>query len=63
MYGYSAEEAQGKALEELIVPEPMRKEVVDGINDWIKFGKAIPAGEIPWRERTAPRFRSTPHTS
>ena len=47
MYGYSAEEAQGKALEELIVPEPMRKEVVDGINDWIKFGKAIPAGEIP----------------
>lgn len=46
LYGYSAEEADGKPLEKLIIPEPMCEEVINQIDDWLKYGKAIPAGEI-----------------
>ncbi len=46
VYGYSSSEALGCKLEELIIPEQMRKSVKEGIRNWIEKGEPIPAGEI-----------------
>ncbi len=46
IYGYSAEQAMGKRLEQLIIPEQMHTEVIAGINTWIAGGAAIPALEL-----------------
>lgn len=46
LYGYSREEALGRRLEELIIPEPMRAEVIRFIGDWMEGGSPIPAGEL-----------------
>ena len=46
LYGYSADEAIGKALEELIIPEEMRQAVIEGVQQWHDEGIPIPAGEI-----------------
>jgi PAS domain S-box-containing protein len=46
LYGYSAEEALGRKLEDLIIPEPMRAEVVGLVTDWIENGNVIPPGEL-----------------
>ncbi|MBC8180652.1 PAS domain S-box protein [candidate division KSB1 bacterium] len=45
LYGYSKEEAIGKNLEKLIIPEYSRQEVTNDIQTWIKTEKAIPDGE------------------
>ena len=42
LYGYAAEEALGRRLEELIVPEPMRPTVVEAVQSWVD-GVAVPA--------------------
>ena len=46
VYGYTSEEAMGRKLEELIIPEPMRNEVVKGICAWYEDDIEIPAGEL-----------------
>ncbi len=46
LYGYSREEALGKKLEDLIIPEYMRKDVIAHITNWHKNGIRIPAGEL-----------------
>jgi diguanylate cyclase (GGDEF)-like protein/PAS domain S-box-containing protein len=46
LYGYTKEEAYGQRLEELIIPEPMRETVINGINQWITQGIEIPASEL-----------------
>jgi PAS domain S-box-containing protein len=51
LYGYSRKEALGQRLEELIIPEQMRSEVVKDIAAWFTHGKPIPASELVLRHR------------
>ncbi|NDV25359.1 response regulator [Desulfovibrio sp. JC010] len=46
LYGYSREEALGRKLEDLIIPEYMREGVISHIRDWHEKGIRIPAGEL-----------------
>jgi PAS domain S-box-containing protein len=46
LYGYDEAEALGKNLEDLIIPAPMREDVVRNIRDWLEKGIPIPAGEL-----------------
>lgn len=44
-FGYKKDEAIGKKIEDLIFPDYSRNRMVDAIDQWIKFGKTIPARE------------------
>lgn len=46
IYGYSYQEAIGRKIEELIIPEKMHAEVRAGIKDWFENGNVIHAGEL-----------------
>ncbi|MDQ5881897.1 MAG: hypothetical protein QG616_1729, partial [Pseudomonadota bacterium] len=46
LYGYSEAEALGCRLEELIVPEPVRADVIALHAAWLERGEVIPAGEL-----------------
>ncbi len=46
VYGYTQSEALGRLLEELIIPEPMRADVVRHVTDWHERGIPIPSGEL-----------------
>ena len=46
LYGYSAEDAIGKKLEDLIIPNEMQDQVRAGIDDWINGGKEVPSAEL-----------------
>jgi len=46
LYGYSEEEAIGRRLEELIIPEPLHDEIVKAVQDWFEKDIAPPASEI-----------------
>ncbi|WP_374436882.1 putative bifunctional diguanylate cyclase/phosphodiesterase [Inhella sp.] len=46
LYGWRREEALGRLLEDLIVPPPMRADVVRLHTAWLEQGVAIPAGEL-----------------
>ena len=46
LYGYSAEEALGRRLEELIIPPGMRGQTVAAIETWLATGVPVPAGEL-----------------
>jgi len=46
LYGYSAEEALGRRLEDLIIPPGMRALTVAAIENWLVAGVPIPAGEL-----------------
>ena len=46
LYGYTKEEALGRTLEELIVPDKMREFVISAHQDWINKGIGIPATEL-----------------
>jgi len=46
IYGYTREEALGRKLEELIIPEHMRDLVVAAHENWVGRGIEIPASEI-----------------
>lgn len=50
VYGYRAEEALGRQLEDLIIPDAMRAEVVEAVRAWHEEGREIPAGEL-WLKR------------
>lgn len=46
LYGFKAEEALGRQLEELIIPPPLRDRVVTAVKRWMAEGEPIPAGEL-----------------
>jgi|TARA_R110001599_G_scaffold81989_1_gene220996 diguanylate cyclase (GGDEF)-like protein/PAS domain S-box-containing protein len=52
LYGYTADEAQGQLLEDLIIPDFMRDGVIQAHFDWIKDGVDIPAGELELKHKT-----------
>ena len=51
LYGYTAEEAEGRALEELIIPESMKKATITAIHEWFANGVEVPAGELTLHAR------------
>lgn len=51
LYGYTRNEAIGKKLESLILPEHMKKPVIAGINNWLINGVEIPSGELLLRRK------------
>ncbi|PKO81267.1 MAG: GGDEF domain-containing protein [Betaproteobacteria bacterium HGW-Betaproteobacteria-13] len=51
LYGYSAQEAIGKRLEELIIPDCMRSGVIEAVDNWVNGGEGIPATELTLRRR------------
>jgi diguanylate cyclase (GGDEF)-like protein/PAS domain S-box-containing protein len=46
VYGYTREQALGRQLEELIIPEPMRETVIGFVDTWTQGGPAIPSAEL-----------------
>lgn len=46
LYGYSQEEALGKQIENLIIPDAMRQQVIDAHANWVKNDIAIPGSEL-----------------
>ncbi|MEA1922056.1 MAG: histidine kinase dimerization/phosphoacceptor domain -containing protein [Pseudomonadota bacterium] len=46
LYGYSAEEALGAQLEDLIIPLNMREQVQELEQRWLEFGEKIPSEEL-----------------
>ncbi|WP_372942240.1 EAL domain-containing protein [Shewanella sp.] len=46
LYGYTREQALGNKLEDLIIPEPYRQDVIDNVTLWINEGIPIPAEEL-----------------
>ena len=51
IYGYTKEEALGKKLEDLIIPEYMKNDVLIAHKEWYDKGTVIPSGEIPLRHK------------
>ncbi len=51
MYGYSAAEALGAKLEDLIIPAPMREEVVHDICNWYENDICVAASELTLRHK------------
>ncbi len=51
LYGYSAAEAMGRRLEELIIPSDMAEVVIQAHADWLHLGQPIPAGELVLRQK------------
>jgi diguanylate cyclase (GGDEF)-like protein/PAS domain S-box-containing protein len=51
LYGYSAADAMGARLEDLIVPESMRAAVVEAVQGWYEHGREIPCGELELRRK------------
>ncbi|WP_289021715.1 PAS domain S-box protein [Desulfobacter postgatei] len=57
LYGYSHDEATGRALEELIIPKEAREAVVEGIRRWHDQNIPIPAGEIELQNKNGERLQ------
>jgi len=51
IYGYSASEAMGQQLEDLIIPVHLREWAVTAINQWLETGIPIPAGELELQDK------------
>ncbi len=51
LYGYTAEEALGKKLEDLIIPDDMREGVIAAVDRWIHNDISIPASEMLLRNK------------
>ncbi|MBF2098673.1 MAG: PAS domain S-box protein, partial [Gloeomargaritaceae cyanobacterium C42_A2020_066] len=45
LYGYSAAEAEGRPMEELLLPPVLHRSMMQGIADWMATGRPIPAQE------------------
>ncbi|SDL80870.1 PAS domain S-box-containing protein/diguanylate cyclase (GGDEF) domain-containing protein [Modicisalibacter muralis] len=52
LYGHSADEAIGRYLEELLIPDALREPVIAAHHDWIEKGLGIPAGELELRHKS-----------
>ncbi|HET8791325.1 MAG TPA: diguanylate cyclase, partial [Modicisalibacter sp.] len=46
LYGYTSEQAIGRHLEDLLIPERMRDDVIRAHTAWIREGREIPASEL-----------------
>jgi len=46
LYGYTEQEARGQTIESLIIPDPIKEEVSNRIDNWIKDGTPIPSSKI-----------------
>ncbi len=46
LYGYSKEEATGRMVEDLIIPDAMREMASRGMDEWMAGGAPIPPGEL-----------------
>ncbi|PID44500.1 MAG: hypothetical protein CSB48_01590 [Proteobacteria bacterium] len=46
LYGYSEEEAMGNLLEDLIIPDSMREDIIEAHGAWLRDGVEIPAAEL-----------------
>ncbi len=51
LYGYAKDEALGRQLEDLIIPDEMREAVVAAVSGWIAGGPPIPAAELVLRHK------------
>ena len=51
LYGYRRDEAIGRQLEDLIIPDAMRQGVIDATAAWLRGGPAIPAAELTLRRK------------
>ncbi|WP_323816317.1 EAL domain-containing protein [Cellvibrio sp. NN19] len=51
LYGFSAAEAMGKKLEDLIIPGFMREGVYQAIENWHEKDEAIPSGELALQDK------------
>ncbi|MEQ6890079.1 EAL domain-containing protein [Halomonas sp. CS7] len=52
LYGYASDEAQGRMLEELIIPAPMREPVIRAHRAWVEKGVEIPADELELQHKS-----------
>ncbi|WP_163559149.1 GGDEF domain-containing phosphodiesterase [Halomonas sp. NO4] len=52
LYGYSAEEAQGNLLEDLIIPDAMRDGVIAAHRAWVRDGIEIAPEELELRHKS-----------
>lgn len=55
LYGYAAAQAQGRLLEDLIIPVEMREGVKAAVSDWVAGGAEIPPGELSLMRRDGSR--------
>ncbi|PZO14996.1 MAG: hypothetical protein DCF26_14195 [Burkholderiales bacterium] len=51
LYGYSAQEAIGKSLLDLIIPPEMHSGVIAAVTEMIESGQPIPAGDLTLRRK------------
>lgn len=51
LYGYSKQEAIGKKLEDLIIPDASKEETRDLIRQWIISGEKIPSGPLTLKNK------------
>ncbi len=51
LYGYCKEEVLGQTLENIIIPDAMKKAVVHNVNTWMNNGAAIPAAELTLQKK------------
>ncbi|MEE8589259.1 MAG: PAS domain S-box protein, partial [Sulfurimonadaceae bacterium] len=50
LYGYTADNAIGKQLEDLIIPDEMREQVIEAVSAWNSGGPRIPSSELTLRK-------------
>ena len=55
LYGYSAEEVLGRALDDVLIPPELGIDIESLHRDWIEHGIEIPAGEILLRHKDGHR--------
>lgn len=51
VYGWSEQEAVGRRLEDLIIPDAMRESLIVQHRRWLEQGEAIPAGELELKRK------------
>lgn len=51
VYGYTESEARGRLLEDLIIPEGMREDVIRAVADWVERGVPIAPGALDLRHK------------
>lgn len=50
-YGYTQQEAEGRLLEDLIIPDDMRQQVIESSEAWAAGGQPLPSGELTLRRK------------
>ncbi|MCC5827903.1 MAG: PAS domain S-box protein [Phycisphaeraceae bacterium] len=55
LYGYSAAEANGRQLEDLIIPEEMRDQVIGTVDSWIRENASMPSAELALKRKDGSR--------